>query len=143
MSEATEKMLAADGVGISPLPDYPGKITFPLIMTLPMHRKWQAFINNRSERDPDSPRVGVVFAGEDANSERIPFLYDDAELARMFGTFEVVGPDGKKITEKTAEDKVPLSVSVWIARCYREWENAQVTFRWNGAAGVVAPDVAE
>jgi hypothetical protein len=131
-------MLSADGVGISPLADYPGKITFPLIMTLPMHKRWQAFVNSRSERDPDSPRVGIVFTGDGADNERVPFLYDDAELARMFATINVTGPDGKKITEKTSEDAIPLPVAVWIAKCYREWENSQVMFRWNGIAGVVA-----
>lgn len=137
----TEQYLSPDGVGESPLADYPGRITFPHVMTLPMHKRWQTFVNSRVDRDPDDPRIGVAFSGaaDDDAGQRLIFQYDDVELARMFGKLDVAGPDGKKITEKTPEDALPLPVAAWIAKCYREWENSQLLFRWNGAAGVAAP----
>lgn len=139
MTEQT--YLSPDGVGESPLADYPGRIVFPHVMTLPMHKRWQAFVNERGQReDEDGPRVGIAFNNTADEGQRLVFQYGDVELARMFGKLEVTGPDGKKITEKTAEDAMPLAVAVWIAKCYREWENSQLLFRWNGAAGVAAPD---
>lgn len=129
-----------DGVGKSPLADYPGRIVFPLVMTLPMHKRWQVFVNSRVERDPDAARIGIAFVDKAGDPERLVFQYDDAELALMFGKLDVTGPDGKKITEKTAIDNLPLPVAVWVAKCYREWENSQLLFRWNGVAGM-APSV--
>lgn len=140
MTEQT--FLQPDGAADSPLPDYPGRIKFPLVMTLVMHKAWQRFVNARAERDPEDPRIGVAFTGDGgaADNERLPFLYDDVELALLFGDLDVTGPDGKRINGKTKLDALPLPVAVWIAKCYREWENSQLLFRWNGAAGVVAPD---
>src|SRR5690606_17940865 len=99
-------------------------------MTLPMHKQWQAFVNSRVERDPDAARIGIAFVDKTDAPERLVFQYDDAELALMFGKLDVTGPDGKKITEKTAIDNLPLPVAVWVAKCYREWENSQLLFRW-------------
>ncbi len=135
----TDTYLSSDGVGESPLADYHGRITFPHVMTLPMHKRWQSFVNSRAERDADDLRVGIAFNTTADEAQRLLFNYDDVELARMFGKLDVTGPDGKKITEKTLEDAMPLAVAVWIAKCYREWENSQLLFRWNGAASVVAP----
>lgn len=137
MTEETT-FLEPDGVGKSPLADYPGRIVFPLVMTLPMHKRWQAFVNSRVERDPDAARIGIAFVDKTDAPERLVFQYDDAELALMFGKLDVTGPDGKKITEKTAIDNLPLPVAVWVAKCYREWENSQLLFRWNGVAGMAA-----
>lgn len=134
--------LRPDGVGESPLPDYPGTITFPLVMTLAMHKRWQAFVNGRAERDPNEPRVGVVFVDDGAEGDRIPFVYDDIELALLFCKLELTGPDGKKITEKVALDNLPVHVSAWMAKCYREWETSQMFFRWNGTPRMVAQDSA-
>lgn len=139
MTEETT-FLEPDGVGVSPLADYPGRIVFPLVMTLPMHKQWQAFVNGRVERDPDAVRIGVAFVDKTGDPERMVFQYDDAELALMFGKLDVTGPDGKKISEKTLINNLPLPVAVWIAKCYREWENSQLLFRWNGVAGM-APSV--
>lgn len=147
MTEQT--YLSVDGVGESPLPDYPGRITFPHVMTLSMHKRWQAFVNGRANRDPDNGddlRVGIAFVdkGDESQLEgqRVLFQYDDVILALMFGKFTLTGPDGKKITEKSPEDAIPLAVAVWIAKCYREWENSQLLFRWNGLAHMVAPNSA-
>ena len=138
-----QQYLSPDGVGESPLPDYPGRITFPHVMTLPMHKRWQAFVNSRAnERDADDMRVGVTFIVNANEGQRLLFNYDDVELARMFGKLEVTGPDGKKLTEKTPEDAMPLAVAVWIAKCYREWENSQLLFRWNGSPHMATPDSA-
>lgn len=138
----TEQYLSPDGVGESPLPDYPGRIVFPHVMTLPMHKRWQAFVNSRPVADADSPRVGVVFVGVAANADsRIAFSYEDVELALLFGKLDVTTPDGKKLTVKSSDD-LPLPVAAWIARCYREWENSQLFFRWNGRADMAAPDSA-
>ena len=138
MTEMT--YLHLDGAAVSPLPDYPGLISFPLIMTLAMHKQWQRFVNEHAERDINAPRVGVAFGGEtEEDNDRVTFLYDDAELALLFGTLDVTAPNGKKLTSKTKLDDLPLPVAVWIAKCYREWENSQLRFRWNGAAGVAAP----
>lgn len=134
------RYLQPDGVGVSPLTEYPGTIAFPLIMTLPMHKRWQAFVNNRSESDSDSPRIGVAFNADVDENERVVFVYDDVELGLMFGRLELTGPDGKRFNPKASDD-LPLPLAVWIAKCYREWENSQVRFRWNGAAGLAAPDV--
>ena len=83
---------------------------------------------------------GAASGGEtEEDNDRVTFLYDDAELALLFGTLDVTAPNGKKLTSKTKLDDLPLPVAVWIAKCYREWENSQLRFRWNGAAGVVAP----
>lgn len=141
MTEQT--FLNPDGSGESPLPDYPGRIKFPLVMTLVMHKQWQRFVNERSERDADDPRIGVAFTGAPGDeSARVPFLYDDVELALLFGELDVTGPDGKRLSGKVKSDALPLPVAVWIAKCYREWENSQLLFRWSIAAGVVAPDSA-
>lgn len=129
------RYLALDGSAESPLPDYPGSIRFPLVMTLPMHKQWQEFINSHAGRDENEVRVGVAFIQDGASGERLPFLYDDVELALMFGKIKLAGPGGA-ITEKTKIDDMPLPVAVWIAKCYREWENSQLLFRWNGAAGM-------
>ena len=138
----TDQYLSPDGVGESPLPDYPGRIVFPHVMTLPMHKRWQAFVNNRPAADADSPRVGVVFTGASADADnRLAFSYEDVELALLFGKLDVTTADGKKLAVKTSDD-LPLPVAAWIARCYREWENSQLFFRWNGRAGVAAPDSA-
>lgn len=138
----TEEYLSLDGVGESPLPDYPGRIVFPHVMTLPMHKRWQAFVNNRPTADADSPRVGIVFTGAAADAaNRVAFSYEDVELALLFGKLDVTGPDGKKLAVKTSDD-LPLPVAAWIARCYREWENAQLFFRWNVAADMAASDSA-
>lgn len=138
----TEQYLSPDGVGESPLPDYPGRIVFPHVMTLPMHKKWQAFVNNRPTVDADSPRVGVVFTGAAADADsRLAFSYEDVELALLFGRLEVTGPDGKRLAVKSSDD-LPLPVAAWIARCYREWENSQLFFRWNGTAHLATPDSA-
>lgn len=138
MTEMT--YLQLDGAAVSPLPDYPGLISFPLVMTLVMHKQWQRFVNEHAERDINVPRVGVAFGGEtEEDNDRVTFLYDDAELALLFGTLDVTAPNGKKLTSKTKLDDLPLPVAVWIAKCYREWENSQLRFRWNGAQGVVAP----
>jgi len=111
----TEEYLSLDGVGESPLPDYPGRIVFPHIMTLPMHKRWQAFVNNRPTADADSPRVGIVFTGAAADvANRIAFSYEDVELALLFGKLDVTGPDGKKLAVKTSDD-LPLPVAAWIA----------------------------
>lgn len=137
MTEQT--YLQPDGAADSPLPDYPGRIKFPLVMTLPMHKQWQKFVNDRAGRDADDPRIGVAFTGDEPDAtNRQSFLYDDVELALLFGELEVTAPDGKKISSRTKLDAMPLPVAVWIAKCYREWENSQLYFRWNGAAGVVA-----
>ena len=61
--------------------------------------------------------------------------------ALLFGKLDVTGPDGKKLTVKTSDD-LPLPVAAWIARCYRECENAQLLFRWNVGADMAAPDSA-
>jgi len=82
-----------------------------------------------------------VFVDKTDAPERLVFQYDDAELALMFGKLDVTGPDGKKITEKTAIDNLPLPVAAWVAKCYREWENSQLLFRWNGVAGMAAGGV--
>lgn len=142
MTEQT--FLQPDGAADSPLPDYPGRIKFPLVMTLVMHKAWQRFVNARAERDPEDPRIGVAFTGdgEPTDSERVMFTYDDVELALLFGDLDVTGPDGKHITSKAKLDALPMPVAVWIARCYREWENSQLFFRWSVAASVVAPDSA-
>lgn len=142
MTELT--YLQLDGAAVSPLPDYPGVISFPLVMTLAMHKQWQRFVNERGERDADDPRIGVAFTGDEPDAaNRQMFLYDDVELALLFGTLDVTGPDGKKLTSKTKPDALPLPVAVWVAKCYREWEDSQLRFRWNGAQGVVAPVGAE
>ncbi len=141
MTEQT--FLNPDGAADSPLPDYPGRIKFPLVMTLPMHKQWQRFVNEHSDRDEGDPRVGVAFTGAALDTvERAIFTYDDVELALLFGDLAVTGPDGKKITNKTKLDDLPLPVAVWIAKCYREWETAQLYFRWAGPAGVAASDSA-
>lgn len=141
MTELT--YLQLDGAAVSPLPDYPGVISFPLVMTLAMHKQWQRFVNERGERDADDPRIGVAFTGDEPDAtNRQSFLYDDVELALLFGELEVTAPDGKKISSRTKLDALPLPVAVWIARCYREWENSQLFFRWSVAASVVAPDSA-
>lgn len=142
----TEEYLSLDGVGESPLPDYPGRIVFPHVMTLPMHKRWQAFVNNRPTADADSPWGGIVFPGVAPDavltpSDRFRFSYEDVELALLFGKLDVTGPDGKKLAVKTSDD-LPLPVAAWIARCYREWENAQLFFRWNVGADMAAPDSA-
>ncbi len=138
----TEQYLSPDGVGESPLPDYPGRIVFPHVMTLPMHKKWQAFVNNQPAVDDETPRVGIVFTGPTTgDGTRLPFAYQDVELALLFGKLDVTGPDGKKLAVKTSDD-LPLPVAAWVARCYREWENSQLFFRWNGTADMVAPDSA-
>lgn len=152
MTEQT--YLSVDGVGESPLPDYPGRITFPHVMTLPMHKRWQAFVNGRTKRDPDNAddmSYGIAFVDmggestEDENQlegQRVLFQYDHVTMALMFSKLALTDPDGKKITEKTPEDAIPLAVAVWIAKCYREWENSQLLFRWNGLAHMVAPNSA-
>lgn len=142
MTEQT--FLNPDGAADSPLPDYPGRIKFPLVMTLPMHKQWQRFVNSRADRDADDPRIGVAFTGggEPTDSERVMFTYDDVELALLFGELDVTGPDGKRLNGKVKLDALPLPVAVWIARCYREWENSQLLFRWSIAAGVATPDSA-
>ena len=42
MTEQT--YLQLDGAAVSPLPDYPGVISFPLVMTLAMHKQWQRVV---------------------------------------------------------------------------------------------------
>ena len=138
MTEATQKYVKPDGAAESPLPDYPGRIKFPLVMTLPMHKRWQKWVNEQAEGDADM-RVGVAFA---EGGDRLLFQYGDVELALMFGELDAIGPDGKKLTNKTASDGLPLPVAVWIAKAYREWENSQLMFRWNGGVDLVAPDSA-
>lgn len=142
MTEQT--FLNPDGAADSPLPEYTGRIKFPLVMTLVMHKQWQRFVNEKSERDAADPRVGVAFTGDGdaADNTRVPFLYDDVELALLFGELDVTGPDGKRLNGRVKSDALPLPVAVWIAKCYREWENSQLLFRWSIAAGVVAPDSA-
>jgi hypothetical protein len=135
---AEQTFLQPDGAADSPLPDYPGRIKFPLVMTLVMHKAWQRFVN---ERDPEAQRLGAVFVGDEIDaSTRVYLSYDDVELALMFGELHVTTPDGKKITSKTKSDELPLTVAYWIAKAYREWQDSQIMFRWNGAAGVVAQD---
>ena len=138
MTEQT--YLQLDGAAVSPLPDYPGVISFPLGMTLAMLSQWQRFATERGGGDADNPRIGVVYTGDEPDAtNRQMFLYDDVELALLFGTLDVTGPDGKKLTVKTKPDALPLPVAVWVAKCYREWEDSQLRFRWNGAQSVVAP----
>ena len=135
---AEQTFLQPDGAADSPLPDYPGRIKFPLVMTLVMHKRWQKFVN---DRDPDDQRLGAVFFGEEIDaSTRVYLSYEDVELALVFGELNVTGPDGKKLTNKTKSDELPLQLAYWIAKVYREWQDSQLLFRWNGAAGVVAPD---
>lgn len=137
MSDET-KYLQPDGTAECPLPGYTGTIRFPMVMTLSMHKRWQKFVNARSGRDPDDPNVGVAFNAEADEGERIVFVYDDVELALMFGDLDLTGPKGKRFNPKSPDD-LPLPVAVWMAKCYREWENSQLLFRWNGRAGVAAP----
>lgn len=141
---AEQTFLQADGVGESPLTEYPGQIKFPLVMTLAMHKVWQRFVNERVDRSETDLRIGVAFAdaGTPDGGQRVPFLYDDAELALLFGDLDVTGPDSKKITSKTKVDALPLPVAVWIAKVYREWENSQLLFRWSGVAGLASSDSA-
>ena len=133
------RYLNPDGTAASPLAAYPGTVSFPLIMTLPMHKRGQRYVNSNTDRDEDDPRVGVAFnAGTDDDSEqRIVFIYDDVELALMFGKLDMTGPDGKRFNPKTPDD-LPLPLAVWLARCYREWENSQVRFRWDGIIGLAS-----
>lgn len=134
--------LRPDGSAECPVDGYTGTIRFPLVMTLAMHRRWQAFVNERASRDSDAPRIGVAFdadAVKAPDNGRLVFVYDDVELALMFGELDLTGPDGKKVKVKTA-DEWPLPLAVWAAKCYREWENSRVTFRWAVPAGVAASD---
>lgn len=143
MSDEIEKVgityLAPDGSAVSPLADWPGKVTFPLVMTLVMHKRWQKLVNDRGASDTDSPQIGIAFTTdtEAEADERVVFVYDDVELALMFGKVELNGPDGKPFRPKSSDD-LPLPVAVWLAKCYREWENSQVRFRWDGAMGLAA-----
>jgi hypothetical protein len=57
---AEQTFLQPDGAADSPLPDYPGRIKFPLVMTLVMHKAWQRFVNARAERDPEANAWGRV-----------------------------------------------------------------------------------
>jgi len=130
--------LQPDGAADSPLPEYPGRIQFPLVMTLVMHKRWQQFVN---ERDVDAQRLGSVFVGEEIGmASRVYLSYDDVELALLFGELTVTGPGDKKFTSKTKSDELPLPLAFWIAKCYREWQDSQLLFRWPGVEGVVAPD---
>jgi len=73
--------LQPDGAADSPLPEYPGRIQFPLVMTLVMHKRWQQFVN---ERDVDAQRLGSVFVGEEIGmASRVYLSYDDVELALL------------------------------------------------------------
>ena len=93
MTEQT--FLQPDGAADSPLPEYPGRIKFPLVMTLVMHKQWQRFVNERSDRDPADPRVGIAFTDDGGDTpQRLPFVYEDVELALLFGDLDVTGPDG-------------------------------------------------
>lgn len=140
MSDETKaSYLRPDNSADCPIDGYAGSIRFPLVMTLAMHKRWQQFVNERAERDPDAPRVGVAFNADATDNERVVFVYDDVALALVFGELDLTGPDGKKLKAKSADD-LPLPVAVWAGKCYREWENSQVTFRWNGAIGLVAPN---
>lgn len=135
MTEQT--FLQPDGAADSPLPDYPGRIQFPLVMTLAMHKQWQRFIN---DRDSDAVHLGAVFVGEEVSTATRAYLsYDDVELGLRFGELNVTGPDGRKFDRKAKADDLPLPLAYWIAQCYREWQDSQIMFRWPGAAGVVAP----
>lgn len=136
------KYLSLDGVGESPFPDYPGRIVFPHVMTLLMHKQWQRFYNELPKREADLPIAGVVLTDPADIEKRMVFGYGDVELALLFGKLEMTGPDEKKLSGKSGDD-LPLHVAVWLSRCYREWENSQLFFRWNGIAGVVASDGTE
>ncbi len=134
------KYLRPDNSAECPVDGYTGTIRFPLVMTLAMHKRWQTFVNERAGRDSDAPRIGIAFdadAVEAADSGRLVFVYDDVELALMFGELDLTGPDGKKLKPS---DDWPLPLAVWAAKCYREWENSRVTFRWSGAGRVAASD---
>ena len=135
--------LDADGVGVSPVAGYPGTITFPVVMTLAMHKEWQARVNARGEEESDAPRIGIAFNQSAEESERLAFLYDDVALGLHFGKLAVTGPDKKKLTEKTPEAELPLPVAVWVAKAYREWEKSQLLFRWDRNAGVAVSNGAE
>jgi hypothetical protein len=135
--------LDADGVGVSPVAGYPGTITFPVVMTLAMHKEWQARVNARGEEASDAPRIGIAFNQAAEESERLAFLYDDVVLGLHFGKLAVTGPGKKKLTEKTPEAELPLPVAVWVAKAYREWENSQLLFRWDRNAGVAVSNGAE
>ncbi len=130
--------LQPDGAADSPLPEYPGRIKFPLVMTLAMHKRWQQFVNGR---DVDAQRLGSVFVGEEIDvSTRVYLSYDDVELGLMLGELTVEGPDGRKITSKTKSDELPLPLAFWVARCYREWQDSQLLFRWPIPESVATPD---
>lgn len=137
--QAEVKYLRLDGSAECPVAGYDGTIRFPLVMTLAMHKRWQAYVNKTADRDPDDPRIGVTFDAASEENARVVFIYDDVDLALNFGELDVTGPDGKKLKVKSA-DELPLPVAVWIGKCYREWENSQVTFRWNGAIGLASPN---
>lgn len=143
--EATEKVLLIqpDGVAVSPLPDYPGQMRMPLVMTLSMHKRWQAFINGAAVRDPDEPRVGMAFTEVEDGGERFPFVYDDVRLGLMFGKLEVTGPHGAKLGSETPADDLPLPVAAWVARVYREWEDSQLLFRWDSRPGMAPSNSTE
>lgn len=137
MIDKDTRYLQPDCSAVSPLPDYPGTLRFPLVMTLAMHKKWQEFINGKITQSAEVARVGVAFVQDEGDGERLPFVYDDVELGLLFGKLELTGPAGA-ITEKTKADNLPLPVAVWVSKCYREWENSQLLFRWSGVTGMAS-----
>lgn len=139
----TDKLLGLDGVSDSPLPEYPGTLRMPLVMTLAMHKRWQAQVNAAAaERGPDDLRVGIAFAAADESSsgERLPFLYDDVKLGMMFGALDVRDGRGNRWTSDAEVDELPLPIATWVAKVYREWEDSQLLFRWDSSAGLAAQD---
>lgn len=129
-----ERLIGPDGVAKSPLPDFPGSIRMPVVMTLPMHKRWQKWINHLPEVEPDEPRVGVAFVDGEMQ-ETVAFRYQDVEVAVMFGDLAVEG-----VAAGATADDLPLPVAFWLARVGREWEDSQLLFRWHSPNGLATPE---
>lgn len=122
---------------VSPLPDWPGTLIFPL-MTKSLFVKFNAWLAERSSEPVNEEniqeRMGYVISLNGESSGNKYFVYDTWGTAVRFGDFSQIENIQDGWLEETAEPPYPLMA--WACLCTEEWTNRSTSFRLPSDEGV-------
>lgn len=126
-----ERLVAEDGLAVSPFDKWPGHIKFPEFMTLPHYR---LVVQHRRPDDEagSGDEVRIIMRIDEGEDGRERYIKDLHDLPLVGLIAEVVSVHGGDVTSENA----PYQLVFWALDALEEWLDRQFSFRYSGSSNV-------